>query len=543
MLEEQEECEVVCRLRILVADLQEKNLPRAAVFFADKLVSLSDGAAADVFALARALVADGQHLRALQLLRAESLDSAGARCRHLAGQCLLATGTPEEALLLLGEEEGGARSALGEQTVQSPHALSTRAEGDGGLAMHAALALLRGHCHSKLENRADAARSYKVSRQVSSVAPLVTPPSQAALAADPLCWEAFDALVGGQMLTPAEEAQLLAGLPWAPGDAWIGSLYRQQAGAHDPGADMPALVAELRTAVCAAGAGAEAGGLLQGNADVVAAHAAWTLERGDADGAYAMTAALLAREAHRAAVLPTHVAAAAQLGKRNELFALGHTLAGADTTSGVAWLAVGAYYLTIGQVLQARRFLAKATQVAPGFAPAWLAYGHAFAASDEADAALVAYRTAARLFPGSPAPLLALGQEYSRAGSLPLAQHFLAAASAASPHDPAPHHELGCVLLRERNPAGAQAEFETALRLAPQPLTPAWEPTLYCLGHALRQQGRWEAAETVYRATLGLIPRSAPTLVALAFTAQLRGDSLQAVELYHAALSLRPDDR
>lgn len=345
------------------------------------------------------------------------------------------------------------------------------------------------------------------------------------------------------MLTPAEEAQLLAGLSWAPGDAWIGSLYRQQAGAHDPGADMPALVAELREAVCAAGADAAAGGLLQGNADVVAAHAAWTLERGDADGAYAMTAALLAREAHRASVLPTHVAAAAQLGKRNELFALGHTLTGADAASGVAWLAVGAYYLTTGQVLQARRFLAKATQVAPGFAPAWLAYGHAFAAGDEADAALVAYRTAARLFPGSPAPLLALGQEYSRAGSLPLAQHFLAAASAASPHDPAPHHELGCVLLREHNPAGAQAEFEAALRLAPQPLTPAWEPTLYCLGHALRQQGRWEAAETVYRATLGLIPRSAPTLVALAFTAQLRGDSLQAVELYHAALSLKPDDR
>jgi hypothetical protein len=95
-------------------------------------VSLSGGAAADVFTLAQALVAGGQHRRALELLRAESLEKVGAlprpwsqaataveaapvrrrcrstgaaRCLHLAGQCLLAVGTPEEALALLGEEE------------------------------------------------------------------------------------------------------------------------------------------------------------------------------------------------------------------------------------------------------------------------------------------------------------------------------------------------------------------------------------------------------------------------------------------------------
>lgn len=117
------------RLRCLVTDLLDKNLPRAAVFFADKLVSLSDGAAADVFALAQALVADGQHLRALQLLRSESLDSAGVRCRHLAGQCLLATGTPEEALSLLGDEDGGTRSefCLLEESFSDSLAAETRA--------------------------------------------------------------------------------------------------------------------------------------------------------------------------------------------------------------------------------------------------------------------------------------------------------------------------------------------------------------------------------------------------------------------------------
>jgi predicted TPR repeat methyltransferase len=63
------------------------------------------------------------------------------------------------------------------------------------------------------------------------------------------------------------------------------------------------------------------------------------------------------------------------------------------------------------------------------------------------------------------------------------------------------------------------------------------------LGHALRKQGKWEAAEAMYNRALGLVPRSAATLTSLAFTAQLRGDNTTAVELYHVALGLRPDDR
>ena len=69
------------------------------------------------------------------------------------------------------------------------------------------------------------------------------------------------------------------------------------------------------------------------------------------------------------------------------------------------------------------------------------------------------------------------------------------------------------------------------------------QPTLLCLGHALRKLGEWKAAEAAYNRALGLVPRSAATLTALAFTAQLRGDNSAAVELYHVALGLRPDDR
>jgi hypothetical protein len=42
------------RLRNIVADCLDKHLHSSAVFFADKLVTLSDGAAEDVFLLAQA---------------------------------------------------------------------------------------------------------------------------------------------------------------------------------------------------------------------------------------------------------------------------------------------------------------------------------------------------------------------------------------------------------------------------------------------------------------------------------------------------------
>ncbi len=345
------------------------------------------------------------------------------------------------------------------------------------------------------------------------------------------------------MVTPREEAAVLSSLRWGAGDTWVGALYRVQAAAHDAGADVPAALDALQAETAACGAGGAAAAALRDNADVVAAAAEWSLARGDAPAAYATTSALLARDPLRAAALPAHLAAATQLRKRNELFARGHELVQADSSSGVAWYAVGCYYAAAGQHAAARRFLAKCTAVAPGFAPGWLAYGHAFAAQDETDQALAAYRTAARLFPGAAAPLLCVGCEYARAANWALARQFLGMARDACPGDPQPHHELGCVALRAGEPAAARDAFQAALARAPAPLTETWEPTLLGLGHALRKLRDWDGATAAYTRALGLVPRAAATLAALAFTAQLRGDLQAAIELYHVALGLRPDDR
>ena len=269
---------------------------------------------------------------------------------------------------------------------------------------------------------------------------------------------------------------MLASLAWRPGDEWVGRLYEVQLGSRQPGSPMAGRLDSLcASAVGQAGLEETAAVALRSNPDVVAACAEWSLSQGDAAGAYAATAALLARDPLSPAALPTHLSAAAALGKRNELFQRGHQLVGSDPTSGAAWFAVGCYYACAGQHASARRFLAKCTAVAPSFAPGWLAYGHAFAAAEESDQALAAYRTAARLFPGSPAPLLYMGVEYARGANWALARQLLSSARDASPGDGRPVHELACVALRCGEHDEAVTLFTQALSMAPRPLLACWE--------------------------------------------------------------------
>ena len=108
------------RLRALVADCLDKHLLRSAIFWADKLVSLSDGEAADVFMLAQAYVYNGEAPRALALLRAEDLASASPRFLHLTATCLVATKAWDEALSLLGEDDVESQSEAAHSPPETP---------------------------------------------------------------------------------------------------------------------------------------------------------------------------------------------------------------------------------------------------------------------------------------------------------------------------------------------------------------------------------------------------------------------------------------
>ena len=87
-------------LRQLVKDCLAKHLYDGAAFFADKLVTLSGGAPADVYLLAQAHFVGRKPRRALQLLRTAGVDGGltkdDPRFRYLAAKCLAECGEWEE---------------------------------------------------------------------------------------------------------------------------------------------------------------------------------------------------------------------------------------------------------------------------------------------------------------------------------------------------------------------------------------------------------------------------------------------------------------
>jgi ABC-type oligopeptide transport system substrate-binding subunit len=76
------------QLRSIVQDSLGKHMYDNAIFFADKLVTMSDGAADDVFLLCQAYVFTKQNRRALHVLRKTGLAGSSARFCYLTAKCL-----------------------------------------------------------------------------------------------------------------------------------------------------------------------------------------------------------------------------------------------------------------------------------------------------------------------------------------------------------------------------------------------------------------------------------------------------------------------
>ena len=174
------------KLRSIVQDSLGKHLYENAIFFADKLVTLSHAAPDDVYRLLQVFVFTKQYRRALNLLRSTKLGPSSARFRYLHAKCLAECQEWEECLATLGDEAAMADEE-GDESLELP-------EG-GRVAMAAAMQLLRGTVYESLENWPLAAKAYT-----------------SALRVDPLCYEALDRLVRNHMLSTEEQQQLLASL-------------------------------------------------------------------------------------------------------------------------------------------------------------------------------------------------------------------------------------------------------------------------------------------------------------------------------------------
>jgi anaphase-promoting complex subunit 6 len=317
------------KLRGVVEDCLAKHLHSSAVFFADKLVSMSGGDWDDVFLFAQALFVGKHYRRALTVMRRAGFvggcrggigsggggfggrvggsgdggggggeeggggGGGGLRFKHLAAQCLAAVKEWDECLAVLGDGERDEDDEEAERRDEEEEAEGMFEGGDGGgvggrgraggqrgrrrgggssvsyggfaarggptgsrlnlggddddnddvdddddeedvnggaggggggdingarsgsVSITSSLSLLRGKVHEALENRPLAQHWYK-----------------SALAADPFCYEAFEALISNHMLTAEEERSLLASLRFKPRDEWLLFLYGTMVGSE-----------------------------------------------------------------------------------------------------------------------------------------------------------------------------------------------------------------------------------------------------------------------------------------------------------------------
>ncbi|KAL0042944.1 hypothetical protein WJX79_004643 [Trebouxia sp. C0005] len=559
----------VQRLQLLVHDCLSKHLYASAIFYADKLVSLS-GAPADLFTLAQAFYMDKQYRRALTLLKGSDLIEQDVRFRYLAAKCLVECREWEECLMMVGGWEEDSLESIDMQDQHDPDTSGKQ------ISYYSALSLLRGKVYDALENHGRAVKWY-----------------QAALKADPFCYEAFQILIDNHMLTADEEARLRQGLKFSNDDRWLSLLYQAKCKKYDQQSSIEETLQELerpaaddteqagseeqhasamvqRTpsaaydhsrmgtatpmqspsdthmttpgSVSHEGEREPSGCGLGANVDVLVCRAEWYYHVGAYQDCYTLTSSLLENDPYATEVYPVHITASLELRKKNELFRRAHKLVQEYPDRALAWFAVGCYYLCTQQYDSARRYFGKATTIENSFAAAWIGFGNAFAFQDESDQAMAAYRTAARLFPGLHLPLTGMGMEYQRMNNLHLAEQMFLQAHKVCPSDPLACNELGVLTYKNQQYSAAEQWLLRALELVPGRLNAGWESLVVNLGHCYRKQQRWDDAIQVYERALGLCPGQAGTYAALGFTRHLKGDLQQAIEDYHKALGLRPED-
>ncbi|GFW36350.1 cell division cycle protein 16 homolog [Trichonephila clavipes] len=496
-------------LRRRVRKYIEMHLYQAAIFWADKVASLSNEEPQDVFWLAQSLYYSGQYHRAAVCIKSRSLHKADLECRYLAAKCHFAGKEYKEALDVLNVNDSNLSS---EKPTDN---LDVDADDD----VASAILLLKGQIYEAMDNRGLATDCFKES-----------------LRHDVYCYDAFDSLVQHQMLTKEEELDLMKSLPFDSHCSEdepniVKFLYETQLKKYDKPSDL-SIPPEIS--------------MLADNLDVGTAIAERCYYNCDYEQSYNITTTILNKDPFHLNCLPIHISCLMELEKTNALFYLAHKLVDLYPESAVAWYAVGCYYLQITKTDAARRYLSKATTLDRLYGPAWLMYGHSFAVENEHDQAMAAYCRASQLMKGCHLPLLYIGLEYGLSNNIKLAERFFSQAQSIAPEDPFVLHELGVVAYQNGEYATALKYFQDSLKriqTSEQSVLPEkWEGLLNNLGHTCRKLRRFEEALTYHEHALMLIPQNSSTYSAMGFVYSLMEKWAEAVEYFHKALGLHRDD-
>ncbi len=493
----------------------------SAVFYADKLTTLSRGQNADdMYLLARAYYCTKEFKRAVHFMNENELVGRSPRFALLAAQCLAEVKEWDECLDTIGGDEASAvenqiitRAPLFESE-SGVIGASGQGKGDANeISTTALLCLMRGKAYEALENRERAVRWYK-----------------AAINADTRCVEALDRLVEKNMVSHEEQRQIVESLGQRAGFAWLKPMYKLKMQRNEETTRAVESVAEEL---------AKSRGL-GNNLDVLTACARQHYWKNRFRDAHKVTQRVVDADPYHHAVLPIHVCCLVELGLKTKLFFTAHHLVQAYPSKPVSWFTVACYYYLIQKYETARRFFHKATQTDQYFAPAWIGFGHSFAMQDESDQAMAAYRTAARRFRGSHVPLLCMGMEHLRTNSLEPATDFFNQSLRLCPTDPLIFNEMGVLAYMKKDFVDAAGYFHKAVQLAAGEALEAWEPALFNLAHCYRKRGDYDKAAEYYEKALAVAPKSPSVYTCLGFTRHLQGRLDDAIQLYHKSLSIQP---
>ncbi|ETL80881.1 hypothetical protein L917_18671 [Phytophthora nicotianae] len=519
----------VDRLRQLVKICSAQHHAASALFYADKLVSMSPSNDNDVLLFADACYLNREFHRAIHTIKKARLTDVEAvkgitvpshvtlRAFLLLGRCMLAIKQKEECLELLGSvlPDREHDVVLFAKKVQQVNAGDDYAE---VINVVSSLALLMGETFEAIGNRENATVYFRI-----------------ALRCDVHCSEAFFHLFDKQMLSAQEEKELVASLDFSVDEMQLLELlYQTHVGKYDTTTPVEERFAEVEQ---------EFG--LADNLELNITRAETYYYQHDIQLAHEICESVRERDPFNFRVISVYVGTLVELGKKRELYHYAHQMVDVYPTKASAWYTVGCYYLLIQKYEAAQRYFHKATSLEPSYAPAWIGFGNSFAAQDESDQAMSSYRTALSLFPGSHLPPLYIGMEYLRTNNLVQALEFIRQASVICPTDPLVYNELGSVYYKEKDYPQAIEMFTKALQLCkglPERLMEAWEPTLFNLGYSYRKLRKFDQAIHYFQSALRLSPRNSSILAALGFTYHMKGNLEQAIESYHAALAYAPED-
>ncbi|XP_063474596.1 cell division cycle protein 16 homolog isoform X2 [Symphalangus syndactylus] len=466
------------RLRKRVRQYLDQQQYQSALFWADKVASLSHEEPQDIYWLAQCLYLTAQYHRAAHALRSRKLDKLYEACRYLAARCHYAAKEHQQALDILDMEEP-INKRLFEKYLKDESGFKDPSS-DWEMSqssIKSSICLLRGKIYDALDNRTLATYSYKE-----------------ALKLDVYCFEAFDLLTSHHMLTAQEEKELLESLPLSKlcneEQELLRFLFENKLKKYNKPSEtvIPESVDGL-----------------QENLDVVVSLAERHYYNCDFKMCYKLTSVVMEKDPFHASCLPVHIGTLVELNKANELFYLSHKLVDLYPSNPVSWFAVGCYYLMVGHKNEhARRYLRCHLPM--------LYIGLEYGLTNNSKLAERFFSQALSIAPEDPFVMHEVGVVAFQNGEWKTAEKWFLDA------------------------------LEKIKAIGNEVTVDKWEPLLNNLGHVCRKLKKYAEALDYHRQALVLIPQNASTYSAIGYIHSLMGNFENAVDYFHTALGLRRDD-